>query len=189
MSIVLRTPMTVEAFLAWEERQALRFEFDGFQPVAMVGVTLAHSTIQANLIMALGSRLRGGPCRVHGSDLKIRAADSIRYPDVFVRCGPASATATVVADPVVVCEILSPSTSTTDHSVKNAEYRATPSIRRYVMLEQSKQAATVFERQGDDWVGHLHISDIDLVMPEIGVSVPLAELYDGVDFPPEDSPG
>jgi Uma2 family endonuclease len=57
----------------------------------------------------------------------------------------------VITDPVVIFEVLSPSTATTDHIVKKQEYRDTPSIQRYVMLEQDRQAATVFARTDDDW--------------------------------------
>ncbi len=56
--------MTVEAFLAWEERQPIRYEFDGMQPVAMAGGSLAHSAIGLNLAIALGGGLRGKPCRL-----------------------------------------------------------------------------------------------------------------------------
>jgi Uma2 family endonuclease len=88
-----------------------------------------------------------------------------------------------VPDPVVVFEIISPSTATTDRIDKNREYRDTPSIQRYVMLEQNRQAATVFDRASGDWIGHLMEGDAVLSMPEIGVDLPLAELYDGVTFP------
>jgi Uma2 family endonuclease len=59
MNVALRQPMTLEEFLAWEQRQELRREFDGFRPVAMTGGTAARSVIQRNLLMALGNRLRG----------------------------------------------------------------------------------------------------------------------------------
>jgi Uma2 family endonuclease len=87
---------------------------------------------------------------------------------------------TVVTDPVVVFEVPSPSTATTDRIVKNQEYRDTPSVQRYVMLEQDQQAATVFARAGDDWIGHVVSGDSVLGMPEIGIEVALAELYEGV---------
>ena len=74
MNVALRQPMTLDAFLDWEERQELRYEFDGFQPVAMTGGTYAHAAIQRNLIIALGSRLRGKPCQAIGSELKIAVA-------------------------------------------------------------------------------------------------------------------
>jgi Uma2 family endonuclease len=89
-----------------------------------------------------------------------------------------------VEDPVVVFEILSPSTLTTDRIVENQEYRDTPSIQRYVMLEQDQQAATVFARNGDDWVGHVLSGDVVLDMPEIGISMTLAELYEGLELDP-----
>lgn len=189
MTLALRTSMTLEEFLAWEAGQEFKHEFDGFGPVAMgetgvspeVGVTRAHAVIQGNLVVSLNTRLRGGPCRAFGSDLKIRADGSIRYPDAFVTCTAGPNASTVVHDPAMVFEILSPGTAKTDRITKNREYRATPSIQRYVMLEQDEIAATVFERAGADWIGHVLAADAVLRMPEIGAEVPLAELYDGFD--------
>lgn len=182
MSLALRKPMSLDAFLEWEERQEAKYEFDGFEPVAMVGVTNAHSIIQGNLVAALVNRLRGKPCRPHGNDLKIEVAGRIRYPDAFVVCTPVPLDAKVVRDPVVVFEVLSPSTAVTDQFAKNQEYRATPSIRRYVMLAQDRVAATVFAREGGDWIGRVLAEGDTLVMPEIGIEVPLAELYADLDL-------
>jgi Uma2 family endonuclease len=182
MSIALKKSMSLEAFLAWEEQQALRWEFDGFEPVAMTGGTAEHSAIQRNLYIAVGSRLRGKPCQLYTSDLKVAVAGSIRYPDAFVVCSPVPRGTVVVTDPVVVFEVLSPSTASTDIGIKNQEYRDTPSIQRYVMLSQDDQRATIFARVGDDWVGHIASGDALLAMPEIGIEVPLAELYEGVSF-------
>ncbi len=67
--------------------------------------------------------------------------------------------------------------------MKNREYRDTPSIVRYVMLEQFRPAATVFERAGEDWVGHVVESPAVFVMPEIGIELPLSEIFEGVEFP------
>lgn len=66
---------------------------------------------------------------------------------------------TVVTDPVVIFEILSPGTERNDRITKNEEYRQTPSVRRYVMLEQDEPAATIFAREGDRWVGTLLTGD------------------------------
>jgi Uma2 family endonuclease len=182
MNVALRQRMSLAEFLVWEERQELKYEFDGFQIYAMVGVTRAHAMIQANLIGALRDRLRGKPCRPFGSELKIQVAGSIRYPDAFVVCTPGDARSTVVTDPVVIFEILSASTARIDHIDKNAEYRATPSVMRYVMLEQDSQAATVFAREGERWVGSLLTGDAVLAMPEIDIELPLTELYEGLDL-------
>jgi Uma2 family endonuclease len=180
MSVALRKSMSLAEFLAWEESQEIRFEFDGHGPVAMIGGTVAHSTIQHNLHVAMGVRLRGKPCRFHGSDLKIEVAGSIRYPNGLVVCSPNDGASTVAREPVVIFEILSDSTARTDLFIKNREYAATPSVRRYVLLSQHEISATIFERVDGDWVGHLLGLDSVLTMPEIEVELPLAELYEGV---------
>lgn len=89
---------------------------------------------------------------------------------------------TVASDPVVIFEVLSKSTARTDRIDKNREYASTASVRRYIMLEQDQIAATVFERAGEDWVGHILAEDAVIHMPEIGIELPLAELYEGLDL-------
>ncbi len=179
--------MTLAEFLAWEDRQELRYEFDGFAPKAMTGGTAAHSAIQMNLLRVLGNLLLGRPCRPHGSHLKIEVVGRIRYPDAFVVCTPVSPRAKVVSDPVVVFEILSPTSAHEDLVVKNAEYRATPSVRRYVVLEQGRIGALAFVRKDADWVTDiLDGRDAVLALPEIGISIPMAELYADLVLPAED---
>lgn len=183
MNVAMRKSMSLDEFLAWEERQELRFEFDGFQPMAMAGGTAAHSAIQRNLLFSLTGRLRGKPCQVHGSELKIQVAGRIRYPEAFVVCTPVPPRSTVVADPVVVFEVLSDGTANDDLVLKNAEYRATSSIRRYVVLQQTHAGATVFTRKGEDWTAEpLSGPEAVLRMPEIGVDIPLPELYVDVEL-------
>ena len=144
MNLALRKPMTLAEFLAWEERQPLRYEFDGIGPVAMTGGTAGHADIQRNLAFSLTARLRGKPCRFYGSDLKFQVAEGhIRYPDGMVVCSPVDRTATVIHDPVIVFEVLSPSTGRRDRIVKAREYQVTPSVQRYVMLEQDGVSATI----------------------------------------------
>ena len=186
MNLALRKPMTLAEFLEWEERQPMRYEFDGIGPVAMTGGTYGHSTIQGNLATALGGRLRGKRCRFHGSHLKFQVAEGhVRYPDGMVLCSPVDRTATVVYDPVVVFEVLSPSTARDDRIVKAREYQATPSVQRYVMLEQDGVSATVYARSGETWTHEILIADSILALPEIGVELPLAELYEGIAFESE----
>jgi len=182
MNIALRRPMTLDEFLAWERGQELRYEFDGMQPVAMTGGTVEHSVIATNLVRALEDRLRGTPCRAFRGDLKILVASRARYPDAMVTCSPVPRGTDIIPDPIVVFEVLSSTTASTDRIEKNEEYRTTPSIQRYVMLEQTRQAATVFSRAGDDWVGHVLTGDAVLAMPEIGVDLPLGDLYAGIEF-------
>jgi Uma2 family endonuclease len=184
MSVAQVHPMGLTEFLAWEERQELKYEFDGYAPVAMVGVTRAHSEIQRNILIALGTRLRGKQCHSHGSELKIEVVGRIRYPDAFVVCTPGETTDTVVTDPVVIFEIISNESDHRDRITKNEEYRLTPSVQRYVMLEQAEPAAMVFAREGERWVGTLHKGAAILAMPEIGIEIPLAEFYEGLAFTP-----
>jgi len=150
----------------------------------MAGGTAAHAAIQRNLIVALGKGLRGKPCQPYGSDLKIAvAARPIRYPDAFVVCTPVPPRATVVSDPVVIFEVLSESRATDDFVTKNAEYRATRSVKRYGVLQQAKAAAVVFSRKGDDWVSDVLTGDDAILrMPEIDLDIPLSEIYTGVEF-------
>ena len=183
MNVALRRPMTVDEFLAWERRQELRYEFDGVRPVAMNGGTVAHSMIATNLVETLRGRLRGKPCRAFRGDLKVIVAGRVRYPDAMVTCTAVRSDADVIPDPVVVFEVLSASTAVVDRIEKNGEYRGTESIQRYVMLEQTRQAATVFVRDGAEWLGQLVEGDEVLAMPEIGIELPLAACYADVEFP------
>jgi Uma2 family endonuclease len=169
MSVAVNNPMSLEGFLGWESRQELKYEFDGFRPVAMV------------------SRLRAQRCRARGSDLKIQVAGRIRYPDALVVCSPIPPGATVVQDPVTVFEIVSSGISYTDRIEKNRECRATPSIQRYVILEQTS-AATVYSRAGDDWVADVLVADGDVGISEADISIPLNEIYEGVEFPSDTHP-
>jgi Uma2 family endonuclease len=182
MSCALRKPMTRDEFLAWEERQEFKWEFDGFAPVAMTGGTFGHARIQRNLNLALTLRLRGGPCEPLGPDVKIEVAGSIRYPDMLVNCHPQPNNATIATNPVVVFEIVSPSSSRIDRFVKAREYGNTDSIQRYIVLEQTSQSATVFTRMNGVWASTVVDGDATLDLPEFGIAVPLAEIYLDVDF-------
>ena len=169
--------MTLTDFLDWEERQPTRFEFDGFQPVAMTGGTVAHNRIMRRLHRALERGLEGQPCEPFGPDVKILVAGRARYPDAVVSCVPQSDSALIIETPVVVFEVLSETTSRTDRIEKVREYQATQSILRYVILEQDSVGATVFERRNETWAASTLTEDDRLFMPEIGVAFPLADLY------------
>ena len=190
MADALVKSMTLESFLAWEERQELRYEFDGFRPVAMTGGTYAHAQIQFRLAHALIARLDGTRCRAVGSELKVQTATGVRYPDAFVVCSPIPLNATIAHDPVVIFEILSPSTANDDLGVKKAEYQALPSVQSYIVLQQTHRSAQVFRRVGEttaddeksgEWTFEFVVGpEAMIAMPEIGVTLPLAEIYDGI---------
>ncbi len=184
MSQLQYETMTPAEFLAWEARQELKWEFDGFQPVAMTGGTIAHSVIQGNLITALNVRLRGTPCQSYGPDVKVEIGPKYRYPDAFVSCTPVARDATVVADPVVIFEVLSESTAKTDRTTKLMEYRSLPSVQRCVLLEQDQAFATVVTRTETGWTLEMLDASGVLAMPEIGVEVAMADLYERLDVTP-----
>jgi Uma2 family endonuclease len=151
----------------------------------MTGGSVEHSEVATNLVEALRRRL-APPCRAFRGDVKVLAAEETRsyYPDAVVTCAPVPRGALVVPDPVVVFEVLSRTTAHVDRYEKNRAYLATPTIARYVMLEQDRPAATVLARAGDVWV-HGVVDGLDgvLTLPEIGVEVPLAEIFAGIAFP------
>ena len=179
--------MTPDEFLAWEARQDQRWEFDGFNPIAMTGGTAGHNTNQGNLQVALRTRLRGNPCRPFGPDMRVPTPGGrYRYPDMLVTCTPLDYTASEAPEPVVIFEILSESTARTDRTTKLLEYRSIPTLQRYVMLEQDQAAATVITRTDHGWAMDVLRAEDTLAMPEIGIELPIAELYLDVELPPLD---
>ena len=173
MSVALGEPLTLETFLVWEEQQPARFEFDGFHPVAMTGGTVAHNRIMRRLHRLLEQHLDGTPCEPFGPDVKVIVDGRVRYPDAVVSCTPQPDRAQVIENPIVVFEVLSESTSRTDRIEKVREYRATPSIQRYVILEQDNIGATISVRREEQWSASTISDGDDLQMLEIG----LGELY------------
>ncbi len=177
--------MTREEFFDWAERQDQRHEFDGSQPVAMVGGTANHSQICQNIWFALRSRLKGTGCEPLGPDVGIATiGDAVRYPNALVTCAKFPGTARLVPGAVVVFEVLSPTSGRVDRIDKLREYRAVASIRRYVILECSSAALTVFERADEqaDWTARALVAGDILRMPEIGIGVPVAAFYEDVDL-------
>jgi Uma2 family endonuclease len=193
MSIALRTPrMTRAEFFDWADSRDGRYEFDGVQPVAMVGATRNHGRIAQNIYSGLRTRLRGGPCEVLGPDAGLATiGDAVRYPDALVSCTRGPGSDRVIPGVVVVFEVLSPTSGRTDRIVKLREYRAVSSIRRYVIVEYAGIGLMSLERTNgsDDWTVTALASGDILRMPEIGVEVPVAELYEGVDLADSDGEG
>ena len=187
MNLAVRKPMTLAEFLAWEERQEQRYEFDGSEPVAMAGGTATHADIQPTLPSRFEAACAASRASFTEATLRFRSAEnSSRYPDGMVVCSPVCPNRHAVRDPVVIFEVLSPSTAAKDRIVKAREYQATPSVQRYVMLEQERVGATVLVRAQDGWSALILKEDDTLEMPEIGLAIPLAEFYEGLTF--EDHP-
>ena len=108
-------PTEPQAFIAWENRRKARYELIDGEVRMMAGGSRAHDLVAANLVGALYAALRDKDCDAHGSNLKVVSpAGMVTYPDVFVRCGPLADEAIECHDPVVVFEVLSPSTRSED---------------------------------------------------------------------------
>ena len=177
--------MTSAEFVVWEERQDRKWEFDGFQPVAMNGGTIAHSAIQRNILVALATRLKGNRCAPYGPDVRVPIpSGSYRYPDALVTCEKLAPKSRDVSAPIDIFEVLSDSTARVDRTEKLPEYLSIPSVQRYVMLEQDAPFITVVTRSDTGWALSILRADDTLALPEIGLEIPLAEFYIDVEFEP-----
>jgi Uma2 family endonuclease len=182
MDTVLDRPWTTETFLAWEDRQEGRYEFDGRRVVPMTGGSLAHQEIVFNLRVLLG-RLLAGTLYRPAHEMRLMIGPRVRYPDVLVFAGPLEQTTRTLTDAVAIFEVLSDDTATTDRVEKLIEYTEVPSLRAYVLLEQTAMAATLFQREpGGAWTATAHTAG-DLVLPGIELTIPLADTYHGLTFP------
>lgn len=178
-ALALAPPLTLEEFLAWEPRQDCQYEWDGVQPVAMVGGTYAHAELANRVYDALRAALRGTPCSVIRTDLRVMTAENsrVRYPDLVVTWSPIHPADRTVPAPVFILEVLSETTGATDRGTKRREYAALPSLARYVMLAQDAPIAVVCDRAGSFEERQEHAA---LELPEFGLTLPLTDLYEGL---------
>ena len=185
MNVVLRKFMTQKEFFDWAEVQDERYEFDGFRPVAMTCGNLGHNSLIGNVNRQLGNRLEGKSCKQLGPDAGVATiGDIVRYPDAVVTCAKFSARDRLVPSPVIVFEVVSPSSVRIDRVVKLREYQAVPSIRRYVIVEPDAIAITVFSR---DHAGEIFratglTKDDILQLTELAIEIPVAAIYEGIVF-------
>jgi Uma2 family endonuclease len=188
MNVALRKPMTREAFFAWAEAQDVRHEFDGFQPVAMTGGNMGHSRIISNINRHLANRLAGKRCESVGPEVGIATVgQAVRYPDALVTCSGVGDHARLVPDPVIVFEVVSPTSVHMDHVVKLQEYQAVPTIRHYIIVESAAAAVTLHVRDQDSVAfesAKLTCSDT-IRLPEIGIEIPVASIYERTAFASE----
>jgi Uma2 family endonuclease len=147
----------------------------------MAGGSARHAAIAANLIIALGNRLRGTGCRPYGSDLAVQTGEaSIRFPDVSVYCRdpsqPIDPDAKLLGIPRVIFEILSPSTASNDQITKLAEYRAMPGVEEIVFVDPDGERIRMVRpaaTNGNDWMP----TGTDLTLASIGITIPNVEIF------------
>lgn len=180
--------VSVEDYLAGEERSDVKHEYLGGVVHAMAGGTADHATIAVNAILALGSALRGKSCRPFSSDMRLRLQYSgqtrFYYPDAFVVCEPNTGGNLFQDRPVVVLEVLSESTRRTDLGEKREAYQMLPSVKVLMFVEPDRPYVLVDRRsEGGAFSAEAYSGlDATVPLPEIGCSLSLAELYEHIAF-------
>lgn len=184
-----RTLMTPEEFFAWQENQDELYELVDGVPVMMLkmmtGASAQHDRVVVSTIASLYAQLRGGPCRPTTADISIRTRiRSVRRPDVMVECAELVRDTYEAREPRLVVEVLSPSTTDIDRFRKLEEYRRHPTLRAILLLDTRWPEATLHRRGDDGWEAEDY-SGLEAVipLPEIGASLALADLYEGLSFP------
>jgi Uma2 family endonuclease len=174
--------MSLDEFLAWEREQPERYEYTGGVATMMTGGSLDHSTIASNLWTALRDSLRGGACRAFRGDTKIIANNSIRYPDLSVTCTPVRGDEDTVLEPVLVVEVVSPSTEREDRGHKKFDYFSTLSIQQYAIIEQDARRVDLYTRSGDRWTDEIIEGDAVLKLSSIGAEISLDAIYEDTEL-------
>jgi len=157
---------------------------------AMTGERNTHNAIATNIVGALYVRLRGKPCRPFDSDTKIRIRliTHVRfyYPDAPVVSRANPQTDSFQDELAVIFEVLSRQTRRIDEEEKKDAYLTIPSLAVYVLIEQDAAAIVAFRRTESGFVREVHEGlNIVLTLAEIGIDLPLAEIYETVEFTPE----
>lgn len=183
--ITLTAPraMTAEEFLAWEIAQREKHEFVDGRIVAMAGASRAHQMIALNTALALRARLRGGPCMALHEQKILTPRGNWRYADVAVDCGPRAMTDLAATEPRLVVEVESPSTSMIEELERLEDYQSVPSVSLVLVVAQSRARARLYLRDGANW-RQLDAAGLDesIELASLGVTLPMAEIYEGVEF-------
>jgi Uma2 family endonuclease len=176
--------MTVDEFFVWQEKQAERYELvDGFPVRTMAGAKNVHDDIVVNVLAELRNQLRGSGGRPFTSDGSVETKPGqIRRPDVGVDCGRRDPNGTKATLPRVIAEVLSPTRRDFDTIGKLEEYKLVDSLERILVIEPNAPEVIIWVRGTDrSWRKSVRRGlDHEVDMPEIGATLSLAEIYDGV---------
>lgn len=179
---------TVTEFFAWQEGQPNRYEFvDGFPVGLMAGAKNVHDDIVVNLLIQLGNQLRGSGCRPFTGEGSVETLPGrIRRPDAGVDCGRRDPDGYAAAEPRLVAEVLSPSTRDVDAFEKLDEYKRVESLAYILLVEPNAPEVALWARDAERTWRRRDIKGLGeaVDLPEIGATLALADLYDGVAFPP-----
>jgi Uma2 family endonuclease len=189
MSAQPKHALTEQEYLAFERTSAQRHEFFDGEIFAMAGGTVAHNLISGNVFVSLHTQLRGSGCRAFNSDMRLKIVTTrlYTYPDITVVCGGFQFTDDsndTLTNPIVIIEILPPSTERYDRGLKFQNYRATSTLQEYLLISQHAYHIEHYIRQaGGQWLFE-EAKEVAAVidLPSIQKILALAEVYDSVDL-------
>lgn len=182
--------ISIADYFAGEETSDVKHEYFGGTKHAMAGGSNQHNTIALNSLASLLSQLRGKSCQPFNGDTKVRIefSDHTRfyYPDAMVVCHPNPATDHFQDQPVVIIEVLSDSTRRTDLGEKRDAYLAIQSLKVLIFVEPDSPSVTLHRRKPEGGFAVEYYAGLESIipLPEITATLPLAEVYERVNFPP-----
>jgi Uma2 family endonuclease len=182
---------SLEEYFALEDASDARFEYWDGDIVCMSGGSRAHHLISSNVLASLAVALRGGRCRPFTGDAPIwtPTLPPYRYPDASVVCGePEYKTKKghdALVNPVVVVEVLSPSTVALDKGPKFVAYQAVPTLLDYLLVSQDEPRVTHYARRDNGAWERRDVTDLNasVELESVGCALKLHDVYDGVAFP------
>ncbi len=174
-------PFSADDYLRWEAEQPERHEYLNGEVFAMAGAGDGHVTVALNLAIALRQHLAGTPCRTYMSDMRLHVAeaDGYFYPDLLVTCSAADRDSDLQkSEPILLVEVLSPSTAAYDRGAKFAAYRQLPNLREYLLVDIDSRSCDLY-RRGEDglWVLHPTTGDASLVLASVELTIPAAAVF------------
>jgi Uma2 family endonuclease len=158
MSSNPETFLTEEEYLAIERQAEFRSEYFAGEMFALAGASRRHNRIVTNLVVALDLQLRGRPCNVYSSDMrvKVKSTGLFTYPDVVITCEEerfADGENDVLLNPLTIIEVLSDSTEAYDRGKKFENYQSIETLKEYLLVSQNSQRVEQFVRQsGKNWL-------------------------------------
>ena len=189
-----QTYLTPEEYIALERKaipdaETVRSEYMKGEIIAMSGASFAHNLITYNISGELRIRLRGSGCLAFANEMRVSipSVKSYFYPDVGVVCGEPRFEDDVfdtLLNPIVIIEVLSPSTEAYDRGEKFSHYRQLTSLQEYILVSQDKVCVDHYVRHAAQWI----LTDFQeleqhLPLTSIECELPLQEIYESVSFP------
>lgn len=190
MSTAARSYLSPEEYLEIDRAAEQKSEYVDGQMFAMAGGSRNHNLIVTNLARELSLALKGRPCEVYPSDLRIWIPENNRYtyPDASVVCGDPEFLdehLDTLLNPTLIVEVLSPTTELYDRGKKFERYRSIESLQSYVLVSQDERRVEQYVRQADGrWLFSDTVGEEGVVsLPSIECELKLAEIYDKVILP------